>query len=203
MSNLPIFSIIFSPRVFTKSSKGEGILVIRRVANESLCQNYYISEIRSFLYGASLANNTKEFGGREVLLHPSIQTVRCGLPNFCHGFCSLVSIRPQEVFLKLSSRREKRRRRRNFTVEVETMAVDTNLNFQSLLESLKVEDPWLPPRTWESIPSQCQKAQFPPHTATGTSSSSVSVSYRPFSLPLHPSFLEVQSARSSQSYRLY
>ncbi|XP_022153772.1 uncharacterized protein LOC111021210 isoform X2 [Momordica charantia] len=54
------------------------------------------------------------------------------------------------------------------------MAVDTNLNFQSLLESLKVEDPWLPPRTWESIPSQCQKAQFPPHTATGTSSSSVS-----------------------------
>ncbi|CAN1831790.1 hypothetical protein LINPERHAP1_LOCUS33276 [Linum perenne] len=32
------------------------------------------------------------------------------------------------------------------------MAVDTN--FGSLFEKLKVEDPWLPPSTWESIPSQ-------------------------------------------------
>ncbi|PPD69323.1 hypothetical protein GOBAR_DD33802 [Gossypium barbadense] len=32
------------------------------------------------------------------------------------------------------------------------MAVETN--FASLFEKLKVEDPWLPPRTWESIPSQ-------------------------------------------------
>lgn len=27
-------------------------------------------------------------------------------------------------------------------------------NFASLFEKLKVEDPWLPPRTWESIPSE-------------------------------------------------
>lgn len=32
------------------------------------------------------------------------------------------------------------------------MAVDTN--FSSLFEKLKLEDPWLPPRTWESIPSE-------------------------------------------------
>ncbi|XP_059430349.1 uncharacterized protein LOC132163972 isoform X4 [Corylus avellana] len=32
------------------------------------------------------------------------------------------------------------------------MAVDTN--FALLFEKLKVEDPWLPPRTWESIPSE-------------------------------------------------
>ncbi|XP_021658753.2 uncharacterized protein LOC110648730 isoform X2 [Hevea brasiliensis] len=32
------------------------------------------------------------------------------------------------------------------------MAVDAN--FASLLDNLKVEDPWLPPTTWESIPSQ-------------------------------------------------
>ncbi|KAB1226888.1 Gamma-tubulin complex component 6 [Morella rubra] len=32
------------------------------------------------------------------------------------------------------------------------MAVDAN--FASLFEKLKVEDPWLPPRTWESIPSE-------------------------------------------------
>ncbi|XP_040992512.1 uncharacterized protein LOC121239342 isoform X1 [Juglans microcarpa x Juglans regia] len=32
------------------------------------------------------------------------------------------------------------------------MAVDSN--FASLFEKLKVEDPWLPPRTWESIPSE-------------------------------------------------
>ncbi|KAE8037663.1 hypothetical protein FH972_010235 [Carpinus fangiana] len=32
------------------------------------------------------------------------------------------------------------------------MAVDTN--FAMLFEKLKVEDPWLPPRTWESIPSE-------------------------------------------------
>ncbi|KAJ0078980.1 hypothetical protein Patl1_23692 [Pistacia atlantica] len=33
------------------------------------------------------------------------------------------------------------------------MAVDTNFT-GFLLEKVKVEDPWLPPRTWESIPSQ-------------------------------------------------
>ncbi|KAI4308340.1 hypothetical protein L6164_031423 [Bauhinia variegata] len=32
------------------------------------------------------------------------------------------------------------------------MAFDTN--FASLLENLKIEDPWVPPRTWESIPSE-------------------------------------------------
>ncbi|XP_065865805.1 uncharacterized protein [Euphorbia lathyris] len=32
------------------------------------------------------------------------------------------------------------------------MAVDTN--FASLFDKLKVEDPWLPPSTWESIPSE-------------------------------------------------
>ena len=32
------------------------------------------------------------------------------------------------------------------------MAVDANL--ASLFENLKVEDPWLPPRSWESIPSE-------------------------------------------------
>lgn len=32
------------------------------------------------------------------------------------------------------------------------MAVDTN--FASLFQNLKIEDPWLPPRTWESIPSE-------------------------------------------------
>uniref|UniRef100_A0A2N9EPG6 Gamma-tubulin complex component n=1 Tax=Fagus sylvatica TaxID=28930 RepID=A0A2N9EPG6_FAGSY len=32
------------------------------------------------------------------------------------------------------------------------MAVDAN--FASLFENLKLEDPWLPPRTWESIPSE-------------------------------------------------
>ncbi|XP_022995328.1 uncharacterized protein LOC111490907 isoform X1 [Cucurbita maxima] len=54
------------------------------------------------------------------------------------------------------------------------MAVDTNLNFQSMLESLKVEDPWLPPRTWESIPSQTQQSQLPSRGSNGVSSSSVS-----------------------------
>lgn len=33
------------------------------------------------------------------------------------------------------------------------MAVDTNFK-GLLLEKVKGEDPWLPPRTWESIPSQ-------------------------------------------------
>lgn len=33
------------------------------------------------------------------------------------------------------------------------MAVDTNFK-GFLLEKVKGEDPWLPPRTWESIPSQ-------------------------------------------------
>lgn len=32
------------------------------------------------------------------------------------------------------------------------MAVDTK--FARLLEDLKVEDPWLPPNSWESIPSE-------------------------------------------------
>lgn len=32
------------------------------------------------------------------------------------------------------------------------MAVDAN--FASLFENLKVEDPWIPPKTWESIPSE-------------------------------------------------
>ena len=27
-------------------------------------------------------------------------------------------------------------------------------NFASLFENLKVEDPWIPPKTWESIPSE-------------------------------------------------
>lgn len=56
------------------------------------------------------------------------------------------------------------------------MAVDTNLNFQSLFESLKVEDPWLPPRTWESIPSQSQQTHLPSRRSAGISSSSVSES---------------------------
>ncbi|XP_038891620.1 gamma-tubulin complex component 6 isoform X2 [Benincasa hispida] len=51
------------------------------------------------------------------------------------------------------------------------MAVDTNLNFQSLFESLKVEDPWLPPRTWESTPSQSQQTQLPSRCSAGISSS--------------------------------
>ncbi|KAK8641305.1 hypothetical protein V6N13_010718 [Hibiscus sabdariffa] len=53
------------------------------------------------------------------------------------------------------------------------MAVETN--FASLFEKLKVEDPWLPPRTWESIPSQ--SGPLPPLPASQSpipSSSSVS-----------------------------
>ncbi|KAE8731579.1 Spc97 / Spc98 family of spindle pole body component, putative isoform 2 [Hibiscus syriacus] len=53
------------------------------------------------------------------------------------------------------------------------MGVETN--FASLFEKLKVEDPWLPPRTWESIPSQ--SGPLPPLPASQSpisSSSSVS-----------------------------
>lgn len=50
------------------------------------------------------------------------------------------------------------------------MAVDAN--FASLLEKLKVEDPWLPPRTWESIPSQSgQPPLRRPHRSDSSSSS--------------------------------
>lgn len=71
------------------------------------------------------------------------------------------------------------------------MAVDTNLNFQSLFESLKVEDPWLPPRTWESIPSQSQQTHLPSRRSAGISSSSVSVSFLVHFLYLHPSFFRI------------
>ncbi|XP_008457080.2 uncharacterized protein LOC103496848 [Cucumis melo] len=54
------------------------------------------------------------------------------------------------------------------------MAVDTNLNFQSLFESLKMEGPWLPPKTWESIPSQTQQTQLPSRRSAAISLSSVS-----------------------------
>ncbi|KAG2328048.1 hypothetical protein Bca52824_010776 [Brassica carinata] len=53
------------------------------------------------------------------------------------------------------------------------MAVETSL--ASLLEKLKVEEPYLPPRNWESIHSQSRR--FPPPTrASPPSSSSVSES---------------------------
>ncbi|CAK9149455.1 unnamed protein product [Ilex paraguariensis] len=48
------------------------------------------------------------------------------------------------------------------------MAVDTN--FMSSLQNLKVEDPWLPPRPWESIPSESGIS----HSNTSTSQSSLS-----------------------------
>ena len=53
------------------------------------------------------------------------------------------------------------------------MAVETN--FASLFEKLKVEDPWLPPRTWESIPSQSGPPP-PLHGSQPPISSSSSVS---------------------------
>ncbi|KAL4590315.1 hypothetical protein LXL04_003243 [Taraxacum kok-saghyz] len=46
------------------------------------------------------------------------------------------------------------------------MAVDTD--FTSLFNSLKVEDPWLPPRPWESIPTESGRSV----TSTSTSSPS-------------------------------
>ncbi|GLT60968.1 hypothetical protein SLA2020_337060 [Shorea laevis] len=50
------------------------------------------------------------------------------------------------------------------------MAVDAN--FASLFEKLKVEDPWLPPRTWESIPSQSGPPPLRrPHRSISASSS--------------------------------
>ncbi|GLT60971.1 hypothetical protein SLA2020_337090 [Shorea laevis] len=50
------------------------------------------------------------------------------------------------------------------------MAVDAN--FASLFEKLKVEDPWLPPRTWESIPSQSGPPPLRrPHHSISASSS--------------------------------
>ncbi|THF98185.1 hypothetical protein TEA_014657 [Camellia sinensis var. sinensis] len=48
------------------------------------------------------------------------------------------------------------------------MAVDTN--FASLFEKLKLEDPWLPPRPWESIPSESGFS----HSNNSTSQSSLS-----------------------------
>lgn len=50
------------------------------------------------------------------------------------------------------------------------MAVDTD--FTSLFNKLKVEDPWLPPRPWESIPTESGRS------ATSTSMSSPSISRR-------------------------
>ncbi|KAK6235334.1 Gamma tubulin complex component [Theobroma cacao] len=52
------------------------------------------------------------------------------------------------------------------------MALETN--FASLFGKLKVEDPWLPPRTWESIPSQSGRPPLPSSQAPISSSSSVS-----------------------------
>ncbi|XVE59725.1 hypothetical protein DITRI_Ditri05aG0069400 [Diplodiscus trichospermus] len=52
------------------------------------------------------------------------------------------------------------------------MAVETN--FGSLFEKLKVEDPWLPPRTWESIPSQSGHPPLPGSESPISSTSSVS-----------------------------
>ncbi|XP_022731919.1 uncharacterized protein LOC111286290 isoform X3 [Durio zibethinus] len=52
------------------------------------------------------------------------------------------------------------------------MAVETK--FAALFEKLKVEDPWLPPRTWESIPSQSGPTPFPAFQPPISSSSSVS-----------------------------
>ncbi|XP_040969039.1 uncharacterized protein [Gossypium hirsutum] len=50
------------------------------------------------------------------------------------------------------------------------MAVEAN--FASLFEKLKVEDPWLPPRTWESIPSQSGPLPPLPNSQPPISSSS-------------------------------
>ncbi|XP_023748929.1 uncharacterized protein LOC111897208 isoform X1 [Lactuca sativa] len=50
------------------------------------------------------------------------------------------------------------------------MAVDTD--FTSLFNNLKVEDPWLPPRPWESIPTESGRS------VTSTSISSPSISRR-------------------------
>jgi hypothetical protein len=49
-------------------------------------------------------------------------------------------------------KKKKKKRRRVRSRCGKIMAVDTN--FALLFEKLKVEDPWLPPRTWESIPSE-------------------------------------------------
>ncbi|XP_010541666.1 PREDICTED: gamma-tubulin complex component 6 isoform X2 [Tarenaya hassleriana] len=54
------------------------------------------------------------------------------------------------------------------------MAEETSL--ASLMERLKVEEPWLPPRTWESIPSESGRFPPPPHPSASPSSSSVSES---------------------------
>jgi len=64
------------------------------------------------------------------------------------------------------------------------MTVDAK--FARLLENLKVEDPWLPPNTWESIPSE-----------SGLHSSSSS-SHQPNQPLSHLSTLSVSSSSSSK-----
>ena len=60
-------------------------------------------------------------------------------------------------------------------VNCSIMAVVTSLD--SLLEKLKVEDPYLTPRNWESLHSE--NGRFPPTRASTSSSSSVCVSLVP------------------------
>jgi hypothetical protein len=82
------------------------------------------------------------------------------------------------------------------------MAVDTN--FALLFEKLKVEDPWLPPRTWESIPSESGRrgSLSPSHFSSSShplyDASIVSVSPPKLSLSLnvlHNSSLCLESAK--------
>eukprot|EP00257_Ricinus_communis_P014968 XP_015572775.1 uncharacterized protein LOC8286577 [Ricinus communis] len=54
------------------------------------------------------------------------------------------------------------------------MAVETNLG--TLLEKLKVEEPWLPPVTWESIPSQNVSSFRPPPNSSPLKHTSSSLS---------------------------
>ncbi|XAR59611.1 hypothetical protein NMG60_11015508 [Bertholletia excelsa] len=54
------------------------------------------------------------------------------------------------------------------------MAVDTN--FASLFDNLKLEDPWLPPRPWESIPSE-----------SGSSHSKIPISHSSIHRPVYDS----------------
>ncbi|KAG8655629.1 hypothetical protein MANES_04G054800v8 [Manihot esculenta] len=80
------------------------------------------------------------------------------------------------------------------------MAVDTN--FASLFDNLKVEDPWLPPTTWESIPSQNGARLSSPRPYH--SSPPQPPLHRPSSVsvadPAHHALLKFLFLRSSEPY---
>lgn len=60
------------------------------------------------------------------------------------------------------------------------MAVDSSASvLNSLLENLRLDDPWVPPRSWDSFPSQGgASSHAPPHSSAAPyATSTVSVIY--------------------------